>query len=336
MKPDDLPLDSKTFRLVDRRLEVINHKKTPDFLYKYSSINDKNVKNFNEAKIHFSNPFLLNDIMEGSSQFWRLDEFIDEWQIKTGWSSSKVEYQIKTDVPEKFFADRGLLCLTERFDNNLFWPHYTSELGFCIEFFTEHFVKSLDCEDVLLFPMDYGKLKRINFKKYTEVFYNKEKQPTFNALIPMAYTISLKDSIWSYEQEWRILITNKNLGKISHPLNFIDDKDYNGERNDLPNRNLTYNRNSISRIIISTLFFSNSRFSKELKFGKDTIRYDYRKIDNDLIRFLQTIKKEYSDKIYQIDRDIREDEVVSIVNYKIEIKEVNRQYIIIRRILLAH
>jgi hypothetical protein len=122
----NLPLDRKIFSLQNKDLEVKVNEPLPDRLYKYFSINKNSIENFITSKVHFSNPFKLNDIMEGSSLLWNLDSFIDEYRIETGKDWHEMFEYVSKIVPEEFFAHRGVLCLTESFDNNLFWPHYTS------------------------------------------------------------------------------------------------------------------------------------------------------------------------------------------------------------------
>lgn len=298
--------------------------------YKYLNINERSVENFKNNKIHFSHPFKLNDLMEGNTQLWDLEEYIKHYQEKTDHPKEYILKFLSQDSLEEAFIHRGVLCLTTKFNNNLFWPHYTNEQGVCLEFKTDKFLQSFENEDYFLFPIDYGELKRINFKDY--VIETKQKgRVSVDFNLPIIYTLAVKDNIWKYENEWRIILKKKDLGKISHPLRIIDNKTLEEECKSLDNRNIHYNNDSISKIILSTLFFSHHRFNK-CEFQRENIKYYFRNSDNPLFDFLLELKNNFNDKIFQIDREIIENnQIVSKLNYQVEIIEITSKYIIINR-----
>src|SRR5690606_21384251 len=155
-------------------------------------------------------------------------------------------------------------------------------------------------------PIDYGRLERINFKDYVAET-TKDDKVSVNVNLPIIYTLAVKDEIWEYENEWRIILKKENLGKISHPLRIIDDKTYEEESKTLINRNINYNNNSISKIILSTLFFNHNRFNK-IESNNENLKYYFRNFDKPLFDFLLELKNKYSNKIFQIDRDINENQ----------------------------
>jgi len=302
----------------------------PTKFYKYLSISKYSVENFQNSKLHFSHPFKLNDLMEGNTQLWDLEEYINSYHEKTGKSKEQIFQLLTQDFLEDVFTHRGVLCLATEYNNNLFWPHYTNEQGVCIEFDSSIFLKSFEKEDYFLMPIDYGKLERINFKDYV-IETIKESKVNVNANLPIIYTLAVKDDIWKYENEWRIILKKKNLGKISHPLKIIDDKTYEEEIKSLINRNLSYNSDSISKIILSTLFFNHNRFNK-IDLQNENLKYYFKNFDKPLFDFLLELKNKFNSKIFQIDRDINENQqIVSKINYQIEIVEITTTYIIINR-----
>lgn len=329
----NLPLDRKSFTLQNNDLEVEVHEPLPDKLYKYFSINKNSINNFITGKLHFSNPFKLNDIMEGSSQLWNLESFIDEYITETGRDSHQIFEYISKIIPEDFFAHRGVLCLTDSFDNELFWPHYTSELGFCVELNQQTFFNSIICDNKLLYPIDYKPLERIEFKSFIIKTLNGSEM-SVNALLPMIYSISLKGVIWNYEREWRLMIKKEGLGKVSHPLRIIDEKQNTTEIDNLQNRNISFDKNSIQKIIVSTLFFSNSRFSK-IEIISDFSRKYYFKGDSlYLFLFFLEISKNYNNRLFQIDRDVKDNIVISKLNYKHQVIDITEKYVVLETTIL--
>lgn len=325
----NLPLDRKIFYLQNKDLEVQVNEPLPDKLYKYFSINKNSIDNFITSKVHFSNPFKLNDIMEGSSLLWNLDSFINEYIMETKRDWHEIFEHVSKTVPEEFFTHRGVLCLTESFDNNLFWPHYTSELGFCVEYDQKIFINSIVCDNKLLYPIDYKPLERIEFKKFITKTLNGTTM-TVEALLPMIYSISIKDSIWSYEKEWRLMIKKENLGKVSHPLRIIDEKQNTLEINNLQNRNIHFDIDSIQKVIVSTLFFSNSRFSKIEVIDNVTKKYYFKSDSLYLFLFFLEIAKNYNDKLFQIDRDVKNNIIESKLNFRHEVLDISNQYVVLK------
>jgi hypothetical protein len=114
-------------------------------------------------------------------------------------------------------------------------------------------------------------------------------------------------------------------------LRIIDDKTLEEESKSLTNRNLSYNRDSISKIILSTLFFNHHRFNK-VELQNENLKYYFKNFDKAFFDFLLELKNKYYDKIFQIDRDINEiNQIISRINYQLKIIEITTTYIIINR-----
>ena len=331
--------DNKTIYLEDKEAKVSLKVKQPPNFYKYYSLSKYSVENLKNHKIHFSHPYNLNDIMDGNLQLWDLEDFYQDFLKK-----SKIqmdEFTFGKEIVQKhsfeYYKHRGVLCLTESFNNKLFWPHYTSEQGFCLEFESDKFLESFSKEEVLIFPISYEPLKKINFNKYIEKEIVDGKA-NINAKLPLLYALSYKDSIWEYEKEWRILLRKKNLGEVSHPLNPISDEKFKEENENLKLRNISFAKNSISKIILSNLFFHKNRFNSQFrKEGIDTYTFRDNEMNDDsiLYQFLNLIRSQHNDKIYQLDRDFDKanNHFLGKLYYKIKILELDFQKIVIERTL---
>ena len=327
-----LNTNKKTFFLKESNVIVELKIDIPKKLYKYFSINEKSLENLKNNKVHFSHPFNLNDIMEGNTQLWDLKDFIKEYQQNTNfnYNEQQISQFINQELPEEVFKHRGVLCLTTNFNNNLFWPHYTSETGICIEYNSDFFLQSFKNLDYIIFPMDYKTLDRINFNEYI-ITTKINNQVDVNVNLPIIYSLSVKDKIWEYEEEWRIVIKKDNLGKISHPLKIIDDSTFKEEKSSLTNRNITYNPKSIEKIIFSTLFFSNKIFNKIEK-NNGNYKYYFREGNEIFVNFFYELKKSFYKKLYQVDRNVNQNgEIISELLFKIEIVKINNTFVIIKR-----
>ncbi len=321
----------------------------PEKLYKYYALTERTLKNLVDQKIHFSHPYSLNDIMDGSFMLWDTTDFYNDYLISAENPANKEDFAdaFYHSQTEQYYKHRGVLSLTDSFDNKLFWPHYTSEQGFCIEFETNNFLERFKTEgEVIIFPISYEPLRRRNFNEHIiKSDFNSEKN--INANLPILYALSFKDEIWSYEKEWRILLKKDFLGEVSHPLNHISDLQYDNEIKNLINRNIPYNYDSINKIILSILFFHKDRFnlgySEPSLTNTDSVNctriiYYFRKmntVDNKLlIDFLTEIKNKFGQKIFQLDKVFDESTNIFVnkLKYRIVIIDIDFDRVVIEKI----
>lgn len=309
----------------------------PEKLYKYYSLSENSLNNLKDQNIHFTHPYNLNDLMDGNLQLWDLEEFYKDFAYETKGSMDELTFnkEIIQKHSFEYYKNRGVLCLTESFDNNLFWPHYTTEQGFCIEFNSSTFLESFSNADFLFFPISYEPLKKIDFKENIrkEIIQGKAK---INAKLPLLYALSFKDTIWAYEKEWRILLRKKNLGEVFHPLNPISDIEFQKEIKDLRNRNIDFNYESINKVILSNLFFHKNRFNFQVRQEKKDIYFFRKKFTNEnniLYKFFEELKENYNDKIFQLDKDYEKEtnRFKSKLFYSIKILELDFDKIVIER-----
>lgn len=104
-------------------------------------------------------------------------------------------------------------CLTTEPNNRLMWSHYgASHSGICIEY---DFEKSFDKigDEYFLLPVLYSK-ERVQ-PPYKKIYKGENVTNEMNQSI-LACSIT-KDSIWEYENEWRILLPSQYGDKIKVP-----------------------------------------------------------------------------------------------------------------------
>lgn len=278
-------------------------------LYKYYEINDNSVNSFENTSIYISHPNQLNDTMEGNLKLW---DFCNLFKMMKEdgreFNELKEKNNFCNEYYEKYFEYRGVFCLTKKYQNNLFWPHYTNERGFCIEFDSDIMIKSITennvhIESKYVYPISYENLNKIDLLEHCSYKISGVYRE-FNSNIPSMYTIAIKDKLWEYEDEWRI------IAKSNVPLK---DKSF---------RKLKYDAKSISRIFLAEKFFSEDRFicsneySKVKKFTFKKEHYEYK----NLLVFIDEILKKYNDKIYIIGRIEKGDIIEKDIEFQIVIK----------------
>lgn len=173
-------------------------------LYRYMPINYFNIRNLETQKIHLSPNGILNDVYEGVPEF--------------GESVSYSKLQTLKDLAY-------MVCMTETNNSTLMWSHYAeNHTGICIEYD----LKKLEPEpfDLVshLFPILYEEHRNIHrnlsalieshkeLKKAIEDGFEYAGGENLDDILPLFIT---KGSNWSYEKEWRILFSKKQMYDIN-------------------------------------------------------------------------------------------------------------------------
>lgn len=325
-------------------VQVTSKIELPKKLYKYSTISKNSLENLVDRKVHFSHPYNLNDIMDGNFQLLNLEDSYKKYIARTQDKNVSI-HSFRQELYKKsseYFKHIGVYCLTNSYSNNLFWPHYTFEQGFSIEYNTKEFLNSFNKDEIRVIPITYEKLKSINLDEYSKeekIFRNGKLSITTNINLGLYYTLSYKDEIWKYENEWRLILKRENLGELSHPLNNISDENYNKELESLKNRNIPINAHSIEKIILSNLFFHKKRFREQLRINEQEHFYFRKRNEREikefelLFSFFQEMKKNYNNQLFQIDRHFlpEKNEFITKITYQIKIIDLNSDRIIIER-----
>lgn len=121
-------------------------------------------------------------------------------------SETRINSLVKTirDMMNECFK---IGCLTTKNDNKLMWSHYAnSHAGICIEYDFSNVIAS-----VPILPVIYD-------DKKPDMFWpRKEKEPSQEDKKKLLFALITKDEIWSYENEWRILLGKNDNNKYFMP-----------------------------------------------------------------------------------------------------------------------
>lgn len=307
----------------------------PNLLYKYYSLNKYSISNIKESTFHFSHAHSLNDLMDGNlKMLWDMKNFIDEYRkdnkIPFSVKDFEIQKYIMNQIEVEFLKFKGVFSLSETYKNELLWVHYTNEKGYCIEIDTkafESFLQSKYNGDYHFFPIDYHKLKQINFNDY---IIKTEKD--IDANIPIMYSFIRKDKFWSYEKEWRFVLRHKNFQQVYHPLEFVEESEHETSLNSKYYRNIKVSNHLIKKVILAPAFFDNERFSK-LNFNHNSIKYHFKKSksENETKEFLKILYRDFNDRIFQVDKVVNKDVVGREICYQIVINEINNDYILLNK-----
>ena len=172
--PLSLNLENVTFiPKGNKNIEINIKTEVPKKLYKYYSLSDYSLKGLKNNTLYFSHSHLLNDVMDGNFMLWNFDDFLEEFHKETNniYQNETILNDLRKET-EKFLKNRGVLSLSDNYDNELLWIHYTNESGYCIEIETQVLKKSLEKnrekDELYFFPISYGELKQINFNNHIE------------------------------------------------------------------------------------------------------------------------------------------------------------------------
>ncbi|WAC42651.1 DUF2971 domain-containing protein [Pedobacter sp. SL55] len=338
--PLPLKLKNADFKFENQNIKIDIKTDIPEKLYKYYSITDYSVKGLKNNTMYFSHSHLLNDVMDGNFILWDMSEFIINYKADLNINyniDSELTKEILKQLSEPFLECRGVLSLSDTYKNELIWAHYTSEIGYCLELetiqFKEHIEKNRNENDLYFFPISYDHLKQINFSdfiNYKIVAKSKEiNSKTVSAILPILYCFAQKDDCWKYENEWRFLLRDKKFNSISFPIEIINDQDKLEEDYRKSGGNIEINPKVISKIILAPLFFNNSRFNKLEVTNSNFLIYNFKGNDAGKVAkdFLEILKHKFNDKIYQVDKIIKDGLVVRELKYKIEIVDIGENFI---------
>lgn len=126
----------------------------------------------------------------------------------------QVIQMIETNLVEKFGNLFYIGCLTTSPNNRLMWSHYAdSHKGICIEYDFSSFTT-----EITLLPVVYSQNRPQLPWKYVMDQTPDSIEKANRALFSVLFT---KDEIWSYENEWRIIIQKANEQNIKVPITAI-------------------------------------------------------------------------------------------------------------------
>lgn len=279
---EDYVFEFNGFKYSKNGIQYPNEIQFPSHLFKYYSINENSLDSFNNNYLYFSHPYQLNDILDCSPYILNFEglsrddyEGFFKYLSKFNGFDNNLIFSFADAKNENFnqfreiiytlrMSNIGILSLTENPFNKLMIPHYTNERGFILDFDSNkiaEFLKLLYGNDnVSFFPMNYVKnIEPINFSKTiikTETIKNDRRILEVNYNIPISYISNIKDNVWGYENEWRVLLKKSGLGIIHRPDNFNSNTKIDYEK-----RKIIYEKKCLNRVLLSQMFFNNNMFS---------------------------------------------------------------------------
>lgn len=170
-------------------------------LYRYRSFNENNLQAVENKEMWMSYP----------------EDFNDPFEFEFDLKLNKSTYDICKNIPglisnlEKMHRDKiedfrqqtlkqfALCCFMEDNTSELMWSHYAEgHRGFCVEY-------------------DFSESKFYNFVHpvcYRNLVYALENSDNQDRYFPVMIT---KSSVWSYENEWRVIFSGRDHGLHASP-----------------------------------------------------------------------------------------------------------------------
>lgn len=247
---------------------IIHQNSCPDSLVKFFPLEEYHIEALEGAYLYAGHPFDMNDILDSNKELLfgtrpmdyikycepfngffpkeKIREYYEEDLINFNYKNYK---QVMWTYLSNYF---GLISFSDvqESNSNLMWPHYTMEKGFQLMFNTEILKESIKQKNKGLYcglhPINYQtELTCIDFTQY-EYFG-----------IPFAYITNVKDEKWVYENEWRIIYSQPEMGIPFSKIGFSPYDDF----IDFKNRFIYYDNNCIEEIIFGYNFFNGKVFS---------------------------------------------------------------------------
>lgn len=180
-------------------------------LYRYSSADFYNLRNFEKGKIRLTNNGVLNDVFEG------LPRGITDEQIK-----------LLGDIVY-------MKCFSTDCKSNLMWSHYAdNNKGICVEYdivLLEHnspvlrnIYPVIYCEKR---PFDKEITEIVKSQKWLNYDIQNKGDDNYDTLLQTLPLFLFKGKEWEYEKEWRVIYTKAEIysGNYSDASNPIIDFD---------------------------------------------------------------------------------------------------------------
>ncbi len=293
------PFVYNEFKYSEQGIEYPEKIKSPSHLFKYYSINFNSLDAFVNGYLFFSHPNQLNDILDCSSLLFNPESctkelydgiwkhFIRELHLNrnlvSDYQNAKEDNFTELVLIINYwnFFHRGILSLTTNPHNKLMMSHYTFEKGFVLDFNPKKLVdfleKKYSKENVNLYPINYVEnLDKINYFEniIDEISINEDNFliHKLNNTIPLLCIASIKDIVWKYEDEWRILLRKSNMGIAKKPTEFLKVDSSHIRIND---RKINYDSDCLEKVILAPMFFNN-HFFDEKKFDSNNRRVSYK------------------------------------------------------------
>lgn len=332
----------------------------PSALFKYYTFSKYSVDALLNCYLYASHPFDLNDILDSKKELLYLSQkpnikSYQELHDTMKYYKSSAEHFYKNDDGEQYLENMyyaissklGMISLCSNRNSPLMWPHYTHEKGFQLEFDANKLTDSIDSliesehsdknkmeqdKYIGLFPINYvPKLEALDVNVFLE-------QNALSLLFNILYNI--KHEYWTYEEEWRILISRAWMG-IPISKNVLGE-DWKAEPE---SRFAHYSIDAIKSVTIARHFFDSRIYKSNLPIehvdGKTAAKFTFKndvQLSDELIslksshiKFMKFLTEKFPKEVYMsshqvLFKDKVENEIVR-ANQRIEISNLkNEEY----------
>ncbi len=168
----------------------------PKSLYRYRKLDENNLDSLKKQIIYMSSPNDFNDILDCKYVFLEKNKDISNY--------SQNEY-----ILNKINEEIKIACFSESKDSKTMWAHYADQgNGFCVEY---NF-KSIDPNGespltTSLFPVLYREEK-------LDITENISRLDVCDIELIAGLKNVYKNVDWSYEREWRLILTKENCNEL--------------------------------------------------------------------------------------------------------------------------
>lgn len=280
----------------------------PQSTYKFYSNLEHNREALIENYLFVSHPYHLNDLMDGEvytidmrkvsvSIYEKMKQQIlahspaiveKAFMLKLYPQIDLDRIQLQAAIMSSFFSYGGIVSLatSNRF-SELMWAHYTQESGFLIEFDTKSLLDSIvESNDEKKFSKLY--FRKIHYRPHPISIscietQSVEKINLFNA--------TQKNWEWSYEREWRIILSSKQHLGLPDSV-YVEDK----EITDVSKRKAYYHNSAIKRIYLGKKFWSTCIEKREI-IPRNSDKVRVYKVKTEFIPFVRELCK-YQGRVY--------------------------------------
>lgn len=300
----------------DSKVNVKHNIEKPKYIFKFYALNEFSVDAFTKNYFYASHPYDLNDYLDSSPFLFCTSKPLDfqyyESFLGFLYPNNKKDllkfYNEDTSKEnlckgyitifwEVLSNKFGIVSMTAKENNPLMWPHYTQEKGFQIKFETESIENNIK-ENI---EKENGNNKYLGFipTNYTKNLVPIDISEFPNMIIPLYYITNVKSNEWSYECEWRFLLSKENMGVPYSKTGLSGRDDYFIKKE---NRFAYYDKKIVEEITLGMSFFNTKEYEinqideknieVKLKNNKDNWNYESQK------KLLNYVFENLKDKLY--------------------------------------
>lgn len=195
---------------------LVSSKPTPTTLFKFYSLQERNIIALMNHQFWASEPEDFNDLFDSKAfliDFLNIDletarnlveNPIEKSLIEESWKSGlNFKFEVQKSHYSTIFSKLGIISMSSCFDNELLWALYAQNSGFCIELDYSIFPENFQGP----FPMNYvDKLETIDIMKYGGHF-------------SLLIQVTQKKKKWEFENEYRFIVkSGASPFKLSHSM----------------------------------------------------------------------------------------------------------------------